>query len=302
MAGACGRFASTPIPPPAVWYLAAPFAIGTSDTAISIEGGLALLDTATLRPVLVRRGGTSAHRMAVFTNFEGGRYHADVVRSIAEDSSIYDPFARAVEAVTSSAGDGLLLDLQELSEGDLPRLMPLARAIADAARAARRFPVGIIIPAADTLGYPAPLLARIADVIVIRFGGEHRPGTGPGPLVSPDFLRREIGMRANGLGASRLAVEFPLFGYLWSRDGSARPITYREANTLVLREAGAFRRDPTSQFLSATGRDGWTIWLPDAATIQSLIGVAQSRGITTIALSGTSGADPLILRPDFLRR
>jgi hypothetical protein len=85
-----------------------------------------------------------------------------------------------------------------------------------------------------------------------------------------------------------------MYGYIWSRSGSARIITYREANGLILREGGSFRRDPASQFITAEGRDGWTIWLPDARTIQSLIAAAQSRGVNTIALTGIQGSDPAV--------
>jgi hypothetical protein len=181
-----------------------------------------------------------------------------------------------------------------MSPSDIPQFVELVRALASAARARSLTPFGIIIPAGDTLTYPASTLARVADVIVIRLGIEHRPGTPPGPLTTPDFIRRQLGARVIGLGTTRLAAEFPLYGYIWSRDGSARIITYREANDLILREAGAFRRDPASQFLTAEGRDGWTIWLPDSRTIRSLIEAAQTRGVNSIALTGWNGADPAL--------
>ena len=288
--GACGRLSSPPIPAPRLWYLASPVLRNSPADDSSDTGGLVVLDSITFRPVLSSRG----RGITTFTSYQGTRYHPDAVRAIAEEPAVIDSFSRITAASAASAGTGLLLDFQELSSSDLSRFVELVRAIGTVARARSLSPFGIIVPAGDTLSYPVPVLARVADVIVVRLGTEHRPGTAPGPLTTPDFIRRHLGSRAIGLGATRLAAEFPVYGYIWSHGGSARIITYREASGLILREGGSFRRDPASQFLTAEGRDGWTIWLPDARTIQSLITAAQSRGVNTIALTGIPGSDPAI--------
>lgn len=295
----CGRIPSTSVPVPRVWYLASPAfapAGGVPDSS-SAAGALVVLDSAAFRPVLSRHG----QGVVTFTSYQGSRYHPEAVRAIAEEPQVLDTFSRAVASIARSGGSGLLLDFQEMSASDLPRLVELARNIGKAARRESLSPFGVIIPAADTLAYPASVFARVADVIVIRLGTEHRPGTPAGPLTSPDFIRRHVGARAIGLGATRLAAEFPLYGYIWQSDGSVRPITYRQASDLIRREAGAFRRDPATQFLTAEGRDGWTVWIPDARTIQSLVAVAQERGVNNIVLSGVTGADPAI-RDAMLRR
>lgn len=288
---ACGRIPSTPIPAPRVWFLtSATLAADRATAESTVTGGLILLDSTTFRPVLRQRGAG----VTTFTSYQGSRYHPDAVKAIAEEPAVLDTFSRSVASVARSAGTGLLLDFQDLSASDLPRFVELVRSIASAAHAQSLSPFGIIIPAGDTLAYPASVLARVADVIVVRLGTEHRPGTPAGPLTSPDFIRRHLGTRAIGLGSTRLAAEFPLYGYIWARDGSARRISHREASEMIRREAGVFRRDPTSQFLTAEGRDGWTIWVPDARTISALIAIAQSRGVNTIALTGVAGADPAI--------
>ena len=296
-ASACGRISSTSIPPARIWLLTSPLlgeGIRASDSTDS--GGLVVLDSSAFRPVLVK----AARGIVTFTNYQGARYHPEAVRAIADEPAVLDSFSRRAAEVAASGGSGLLVDFQEMSAPDIPQLVELIRAIGNAARARSLAPFGIIIPSGDTLSYPAPLLARVADVIVIRLGTEHRPGTRPGPLTTPDFIRRQLGARTIGLGATRLGAEFPLYGFIWNRDGSARVITYREASQLILREAGSFRRDPASQFLTAEGRDGWTVWVPDSRTIKSLVAEAQSRGINTIALSGLAGSDPAIA--DLLKR
>ena len=301
-AAACGKFSSATMPAPQIVYLASPFSIVRSpasvDTAAARAGALIVLDSASLRPVLARAG----TGVVTFTNFQGSRYHPEAVRAIAEEPSVTDTFSRSVAAMASAAGAGLLLDFQEMSPSDLPRLVELVRGIGTAHRSQSRTQFGMIVPAGDTLAYPALLLARVADLVVIRVGIEHRPGTPPGPLATPEFIRRELGSRVTGLGATRLGVELPLYGYMWNRNGSARIITYREANSLVLQEAMSFRRDAASQFLTASGRDGWTIWIPDAQTVRTMIDVAQSRGVNVIALTGLAEADPLLTRGTLLRR
>ena len=298
---ACGRFSSTSQPAPKLWYIASPPSLGSGptapDTSSTQSGALIVLDSASLRPVLQRAG----EGVATFTNYQGARYHPEAVRAIADEPSVIDTFSLSVAAMASSGG-GLLLDFQELSPSDLPRVMELVRGIGTAHRRQSGSPFGMIVPAGDTLAYPAMLLARVADIVVIRLGTEHRPGTSPGPLATPEFIRRELGARATGLGATRLGAEIPLYGYMWNRNGSVRIISYREANTLVLREATSFRRDQASQFLTAAGRDGWTIWIPDAQTVRAMIEAAQSRGVNIIALAGLPGADPLIARGGVLRR
>jgi hypothetical protein len=70
----------------------------------------------------------------------------------------------------------------------------------------------------------------------------------------------------------------------------------------VLHEAGVFNRDPASQYLTASGRDGWTIWIPDARTVARMIDAARARGVNIIALTGIAGADPAIGRGTAFKR
>jgi hypothetical protein len=106
-------------------------------------------------------------------------------------------------------------------------------------------------------------------------------------------MTRQIGIRAYDVGASRLVAELPLFGYRWNRNGAMTRITYAEAQTLVRSEAGVFKRDPATGSLTASSsRNGWTVWIEDAATLERLIAVARRAGIKRFALLGPDGADP----------
>jgi hypothetical protein len=300
--GACGKVPSVPVPNAAIWFVASPV-LRDDTSGVDMKGGLVRLDTGTIRPVLAMRSSAQPLvTVATFTTYQGSRYHADMMRAVIDDSAVVQPFARAVVTASMNAGKGLLIDAQEMSSADFGKFFDFLRGLASAARDRGRTPFGIFVPAGDTVAYPTLQLARAADVIVVRFGLEHRPGTPAGPPATQDFIRRELGIRSNGLGASRLAAEFPLYGYIWNSDGTARIVTYGEASTMLLQEAGAFRRDEASGYLTAALRNGSTMWIPDAVTIRSLIAVAQSRGVNTIALSGITGADPSLLPSANLRR
>ncbi len=260
-------------------------------------GGLLVIDTTSLRPILrsdpsIVSDDPRVSRIAVVTTFEGSRYHPETSRALFENEQV---MARAAGAIASSvplAGNGVFLDFQNAAPGDIRGIAALTRSIADSARAARISPVGVIVPAADTVGYPTTILARSADFLVVRLHGEHGPGTAPGPLASPEWMARHIGMRSKEIGANRIVAELPLFGYRWDRSGRVSPITFAAAQALVLSEAGSFHRDPPTGFLTATGRDGWTVWIPDGRSVAMMIGFVRRSGVNRFALAGSGGADP----------
>ena len=260
-----------------------------------------VLDTTSLRPVVSRGELVSLDRIVRFSNFQGSRFHPETVRALSDDPQVLDGFARTL-ARSIPRGAQLLIDVQEMSVDDVARLTSFVRALSNSSKALAQSDAALILPAGDTVSYPTRILSRVVDLLVIRVWDEYRPGTRPGPPATPDFVRRALGSRSTAIGASRIAAYFPLYGYMWNRRDSARVITFEEANRIVIREAGAFRRDPASQFLTATGRDGWTVWVPDLTTINFLIQAARGRGARIIALSNFRGADPGIIRAYPIRR
>jgi hypothetical protein len=273
-----------------VWYvgaavLATPERIATWTAPPEEGGGLILLDTASLRPRLVVPRADAP--VAIVSSFEGNRYHPETIRALADDSLVMAAAAKSIAFASRQAGQRIALDFQDETPNDIPAVVSLARAIGWA-------PMTIIVPATDTVSYPTDVLARAAAVLMVRLYGEHRNGTRPGALTSAPFITRGIGLRAEALGPNRIAAELPMFGYLWNAAGTAKPVTFEEAQALVRRESGAFHRDQVTQFLTAAGRDGWTVWVPDATTVEFMIAAVTRRGVNQIALAGPQGADPEI--------
>jgi hypothetical protein len=270
-------------------------------------GMLIALDSASLRPGMTRRGGSGyverrvndstwagihLDRPVTVTTYQGSRYHPETIRALANDSTVMATAATSI--VRAGRASRLILDFQSGTTSDIQGLVKAMRAIRDADARAGARGLAVVVPWGDTAAYPTLPLSRVANILVIRLHGEHRPGTPPGPLATPDFIARAIGIRARLVGASRLGAELPLYGYLWNRDGSARLITYADAQSLVRAESGVFTRDPVSSFLTARGRDGWTIWVPDARTVQAMALEVKRRGVAWITLAGPEGADPAI--------
>ncbi|MEJ7759071.1 MAG: hypothetical protein WKF55_05710 [Gemmatimonadaceae bacterium] len=235
-------------------------------------------------------------RAAVVTSFQGQRHHPETVRALAADSQALASTAGAVAAHARKAGaNAMIIDLQGMTAADIRQLIDVTRAIADSARAYVLGPIGFVVPAADTAAYPGALIARTADFIVLRLMGEHRPGTAPGSFATPVWFGRQIGIRAAEVGASRVIAELPLSGYRWERDGTARRITYSEAQALVVAEGLAFRRDAETRALTASSpRDGWDIWINDHETTQFLIAAARRTGVNRFVFAGIEGSDPQI--------
>lgn len=237
-------------------------------------------------------------RVAVVTSFQGSRYHPETVRALAADSQALGATAGAVASLARAmTARAVVIDLQAMTPNDIRGLVQVTRAFADSARAYVLGPIGFVVPAADTAGYPGMLIARTANLIVVRLEGEHRPGTSPGAFASEQWLARHVGARAAEVGASRVVAELPVTGYRWSRDGSASRITYRQALAAVLTEGTAFRRDPASRALQAAStRDGWEIWINDHETIEFLISTARKSGVNRFLVTGMDGADPEVER------
>ncbi|HEX2722950.1 MAG TPA: hypothetical protein VHM24_08530 [Gemmatimonadaceae bacterium] len=262
-------------------------------------GDVISIDTVTFRPARAPRtmsapdSDAGLPRFAIVTTYQGTRHHAETIRALSEDTVALAGAAGALTREAASRGAlTLLIDAQGLSASDLRNFVAFVRALSDSSR--RKIPDGtaLIIPPGDTVAYPTAVLARVVPMLVLRLYGEHRPGTAPGPLASVEWINRQVGLRAVAIGVNRLTAELPLFGYLWQRDSAARPISFVDAQRLVAAEAGSFRRDQPSGFLAYRGSTGWSVWVPDAQTVDRMIATIRRAGISRVLLSGVDGADP----------
>jgi spore germination protein len=248
----------------------------------------------------------SPRRVAVVTSFQGARYHPEVVRALGESPEALTVGAGMItRLLTAEGARGVILDFQGMTAEDLQTLMDVSRTIGDSIRSRGQNQIGIMIPAADSSGYPARILGRVAEVLVVRLFPEHGPGTPSGPIVSPAWFARQLGARAGETGVNRIVAGIPADGVLWNNRGQARHITYAEALRLAEGASTPIARDPASGNLHATSaRDGWELWVADHELIETLIAEGRRIGVTRFALFGLDGADPLLWQvlPQLVKR
>jgi spore germination protein YaaH len=232
-------------------------------------------------------------RLAVITSFQGSRYHPDVIRGLTESGDAVAVAAGSIASlVASSASQGVILDFQEMTAEDLPTLVDVSRAIADSSRAHSTATVTLMIPAADSSGYPARILGRVADLLLVTLFPEHGVNTPAGPIVSPDWFTRRLGQRVSEAGVNRIVAGIPCDGVRWDKRG-ARRISYLDAVRLAHEANTPIVRDPASGNLHAvSNRDGWELWVADHELVEKLISEGRRIGVTRFALFGLDGADP----------
>lgn len=310
----------TPLPPGVrapteIWAIWSPDSkqARSSDGFSAISEAWIALDSVSFRPTVIsfvaprdaasgqRSSATpsssrSARRVAVITSFQGSRHHPDVIRGLTESSDAVAVTAGSVASLlASSPPQGIILDFQEMTAADLQTLMDVSRAIADSARAHSAAPITMMIPAADSSGYPARILARVADFLLVRLFPEHGVTTPPGPIVSPSWFTRRLGQRTGEAGVNRIVAGIPADGVIWDSRG-ARRVSYVDAVRLAREANTPITRDPASGNLHAvSSRDGWEVWVADHEVIERLIEEGRKIGVTRFALFGLEGADPQLL-------
>lgn len=295
--------------PTEIWAIWSPDSrrVSTPDGFAATAETWIALDTISFRPTIISRiadDGTStvqqsaaglvpARRASVITSFQGSRYHADVIRGLSENSDAVGVTAGSFASLLSSSrAQAVILDFQEMAAEDLETLMDVSRAIADSSRAHSAAAIIMMIPAADSAGYPARILGRVADLLLVKLFPEHGVTTPAGPIVSAAWFTRRLGQRASEAGVNRVVAGIPADGIIWDRRG-ARRISYLDAVRLAGEASTPIIRDPASGNLHAVStRDGWDIWLVDGELVEKLIAEGRRIGVTRFALFGLEGADP----------
>ena len=297
-----------------MWWIDFPAAtVGRSQVVGSADSRWLALDTVTFRPVWLPNAEAGAARnpalpspvrgtapetqtLSIVALSARSTAQPEVFRAVTENAEMLATTAALVAAQLDTARtESAILDIDGLSPEDLPVFVGLIRAVSDSLRSRRVRTIAVSIPAADTLGYPARPIARVADLIVVELEEEHRQGTPAGPVVTVELARRHLGTRASDVGPGRLVAGIPAYGYLWPRASAARRVTYDEAADLAAGSGTSLVRDPSSLSLHArSDRDGWEIWIPDHEVIGKIVDEARRIGIYRFAIYGARGSDPAI--------
>jgi spore germination protein YaaH len=236
-----------------------------------------------------------AQRLTLVTSWHGERFHPETIRRLGADRGALAFAASRVGALVAAGNyRGIVLDFEEQSPADLPITVRVASAIADSAKAHGAAFAAIALPAGDTTAYPTRAFFPAVDLAVIMLYDEHWSTSAPGPIATPEWVRRTLGQRLSDVGASRIVAALPVYGYLWRPNRPAQPVSFDEARRAAFEANVELVRDPASLSLHAIQPGSWELWMSDAQLLRALRIEVGTLGVTRIALWRLGLEDPAV--------
>lgn len=233
--------------------------------------------------------------MALLTSRHGNRFHPDIIRGLGQSPQALALAAGTLARLIEAGGyGGLVIDFEGMTAGDIEALLTVVRSFADSSRAHGAATVAIAVPAADTAAYPGALLLGAADLLMPLLYDQHWGTSAPGPISSPEWVRRHLGARVAEVGSNRIVAALPLYGYRWRRAAATEVIGFADAVRLSSMTNTLLTRDISSATLHATSAEGWEIWVTDAVLLRTLMRDARLLGVSTFALWRLGLEDPAV--------
>ena len=264
---------------------------------VAVTGWIAL-DTVTGSPhaaYVDSAAATTHQRYALLSSFAGDHYRTDVIRALAADSALLSRAASETAALLGRGGyQGVVLDFEGHTATDLPALLRVIGAIADAAHRRGVGTVAVAIPAADTVAYPARPFLEHADLVVVMLYDEHWATSAAGSIASPEWVRQHIQTRVGEIGPSRIVAALPIYGYRWPVTGPAEVIGYADAERLAGGAGVQLVREPSTLELHAARANEWELRIGDATTLRALRENVERSGIRRVALWRLGLEDPQV--------
>jgi spore germination protein len=235
---------------------------------------------------------TSPERLLFVTNWQGHRFHPEIVRRLATDRGAGAlAAARLANLAKTRGAAGIVLDLEQQAPADLPALLGVIRSVRDSVHAHSGAFTAVVVPAGDTVAYPARPIVAAADFAIVALTDERDVGSAAGPLVTVERTGRVLGRRVADAGPDRLVVAIPTYGFVWRTGQPAQAITLADARRLATQANVDVIRDPAFQSLHAIHARDWEMWIGDAELARRLVSEARARGITRFAAWGARFAN-----------
>jgi len=243
------------------------------------------------------RPGSPRHRFALVTSWHGRRFHPELVRRIVADSAMLAQVSTRVGDIVRASGyAGIVIDLEDQARGDTSVTAAAIKSIGARARQAGATMIAVAIPAGDTAAYPTRIIFPAADAAVVMLYDEHWSTSAPGPIATPDWVRRTLGQRVADVGADRLIAALPLYGYLWRGTQPGEALSFADARRAAGQANVELVRDPSSGSLHAVQPGVWELWMADAELLRVLVDQVTGLGVSRIALWRLGQEDPAVWR------
>ena len=305
--GAAGPGTTVDLLPTRFWAFIAPWDT-RSDSSLRAHApeldvaitGWIQLDSLTGTPELLYpddsiRADASIRRFALVTSWHGRRFHPGMVRRLGSSPAELGAVASRVGRLVSDGGyAGIVIDLEDQSVDDTSLTAQVVEALADSARRHGASTIAVALPAADTAAYPTRAFFPAADVALIMLYDEHWSTSAPGPVATPDWVRRTLAQRIADVGTDHIVAALPLYGYLWRGTQPAEPVGFTDAQRAAAEANVEIVRDPASRSLHAIQPGRWELWSSDAELLRALRGEVAALGVRRIALWRLGQEDPAV--------
>lgn len=211
--------------------------------------------------------------------------------STAASSTLLSSAANRAAVVSSLAGfvgeqgwDGVMIDLESMTEADSDGLTALAGELRAALDPGIRLDIALMAATNDdgyrAWGYDLEALGAIVDRVTIMTYDQHGPWSDAGPIGGLEWQRAVVDALLDHVDPAQVDLGVAGYGYLWGPDGS-RQVSVVEARELA-GEAAVF--DDAEGEWTAVLDDGTVLWWSDSRSVALRTALAHELGLGGVAL------------------
>lgn len=293
---------------PSVWVFSAPWdprsdqalANGVAWRATIVSGWIALdtlggVPNSLYRDALLADTTGRPSRFALVTSYRGDRFHPEAIRALGRDTLARHRAAAVLEQLLrDGAYAGVVLDFEALAPADTADLALVVEALGAAARRGGARTVAIAVPALDTAAYPARILLRHVDRLLVMLYDLHWSGSAPGPVVARDWARQALRTWVDAASPARVVAALPTYGYHWRPSLPTDVIGWADAQRLARETGQSLVRDSASGALRLRLGERGEAWLADGPLAAGMTADARALGVRTVALWRLGLEDPAL--------
>ncbi|MCC6309412.1 MAG: hypothetical protein IT345_00720 [Trueperaceae bacterium] len=215
--------------------------------------------------------------------------------------------AALLALVDENGYDGLDLDYEEFPLSTREPFSELVEALGAGLHARGKL-LSVTVHAkteAEPGSYPSaaaqdwPRLAAVADVFNVMTYDYTNRNEPPGPVAPRSWVADVVTYGLGAVGAGKLQLGLPFYGYVWKRGRPPAAATTWEATRRLIDQFKLdAAREPDSGELTAdlnvTGLPRQTVYVSDALTLAGRLADLAGRGLATagVAIWGIGGEDP----------
>ncbi|CAB1129998.1 Glyco_18 domain-containing protein [Candidatus Hydrogenisulfobacillus filiaventi] len=231
---------------------------------------------------------------ALVSNMGGPAVYAALLGNPGAEQRAIDNLLTLVEV---NGYDGVNLDWEAISPADRQAFTAFVGRLAQTFHR-HGYYVTLSVPA-ETASQPANpwtgaysyrQLGREADLLMIMAYDQHYPGSAPGPIASPAWVRQVLNYAVRRVPPAKIILGIPGYGYNWSGSGGAQAVTYGQALSLK----GQHDSGGGNHFTYVQDGVVHTVWFENSASFLSKIHLVTGYELRGIALWRLGIEDPRI--------